>query len=247
MTQNMDHDAAATGEDGHSPETVDRLLVGVCAAIWLVLLAVGVTAIVALVDLSRGHAVGGGEKQTPWLLYSIIVVSALIIVGAIPLLIRARRAAMADVRTAGADAAVTPKVTPPTPPSAAEAPARPTEAPTEKLRVFGRDADPYKRYQPDYAQSSASRRADPLIPATELDRLWLRCTVSILGAIGLALIGVAAATYLLAVEKDTAAWVALGVAAVITVLMPAIPLIYLRELRAAVEEAALPEDAVPPQ
>ncbi len=97
--------------------------------------------------------------------------------------------------------------------------------------------DPYERYQPDYAQSSASRRADPLIPATELDRLWLRCTVSILGAIGLALVGVATATYLLAVDNDTVAWVALGVAAVITVLMPVIPVTYLRQLRGALEAA----------
>ena len=76
--------------------------------------------------------------------------------------------------------------------------------------MFGTAVDPYERYQPDYVQSSASRRADPLIPATELDRLWLRCTVSILGAIGLALIAVSTATYLLAVDKETLAWVALG-------------------------------------
>lgn len=107
--------------------------------------------------------------------------------------------------------------------------------------MFGTAVDPYERYQPDYVQSSASRRADPLIPATELDRLWLRCTVSILGAIGLALIAVSTATYLLAVDKETLAWVALGVAAVITVAMPAIPVLYLRQLRAALEEAEAAE------
>ena len=52
-----------------------------------------------------------------------------------------------------------------------------------------------------------------------------------MGAIGLALIGVSLATYLLAAANDTGAWVALGVAAVITVAMPAIPVFYLRQLR----------------
>ena len=82
----------AAGET-HSPETVDRLLVGVCGAIWLVLLAVSVIATVALIQLGRGHT-GTREEHSSWLLYSIIVVSALIIIGAIPLLLRARRTAM---------------------------------------------------------------------------------------------------------------------------------------------------------
>ncbi|TGD86376.1 DUF2561 family protein [Mycolicibacterium sp. CH28] len=220
--------SGATDEDSRSPETVDRLLVGVCGAIWLVLLAVSVIAVVALVDMSRGHTAGADGTKTPWLLYSIIIVSALIIVGAIPLLIRARRTALADSRAAAAPAKA--------PAEPAERPARPTEAATEKLKVFGSTVDPYERYQPDFAQSSASRRADPLIPATQLDRLWLRCTVMLTGAIGLALVGVSAATYLLAVDKETAAWVALGLAAVITVAMPAIPVTYLRQLHGAVEE-----------
>ncbi len=38
-----------------SPETVDRVMVGVCGAIWLVLLAVTVIATVALVHLGRGQ------------------------------------------------------------------------------------------------------------------------------------------------------------------------------------------------
>ncbi|KAA0109600.1 DUF2561 family protein [Mycolicibacterium sp. P1-5] len=220
-------------EDRRSPETVDRLLVGVCGAIWLVLLAVTVIAIVALVDMSRGHAASAGGSHTPWLLYSIIIVSAVIILGAIPLLIRARRAAQSDSRLTSEPA----KAPPPRPTTAAAAPVRGTEAPTEKMKVFGSTVDPYERYQPDFAQSSASRRADPLVPATELDRLWLRCTVMLAGAIGLALVGVSTATYLMAVNNDTAAWVALGLAAVITVAMPVIPVTYLRQLHGAVEEA----------
>ncbi|WP_445165709.1 DUF2561 family protein [Mycolicibacterium sp. Dal123E01] len=225
--------AGETDEDGRSPETVDRLLVGVCGAIWLVLLAVTVIAIVALVDMSHGHTAGNDASRTPWLLYSIIAVSALIIVGAIPLLIRARRTALADARLMPSEA---PKTPAPAPQRSPVAPARGTETPTEKLKVFGSTVDPYERYQPDFAQSSASRRADPLIPATELDRLWLRCTVMLVGAIGLAMVGVSTASYLLAVDNDNAAWVALGLAAVITIAMPAVPVTYLRQLHGAVEE-----------
>lgn len=227
--------AGTTEEDRRSPETVDRILVGVCGAIWLVLLAVTVIAIVALVDMSRGHIAGNDASRTPWLLYSIIAVSALIIVGAIPLLIRARRTALADSRLTPFEAPKPPAS--PRPSTGSATPVRGTEAPTEKLKVFGSTVDPFERYQPDFAQSSASRRADPLIPATELDRLWLRCTAMLGGAIGLALVGVSTATYLLAVDNDTAAWVALGLAAVITVAMPAIPVTYLRQLHGAVEEA----------
>ena len=68
---------------------------GVCGAIWLVLLAVGVSAIVALIDLGRGHT-WAATGSTPWLLYSVIVVSGLVILGAIPLLIRARCTALAE-------------------------------------------------------------------------------------------------------------------------------------------------------
>lgn len=227
MARDTDSVGAGTAEDnGRSPATVDRILVGICGAIWLVLLAVTVIAIVALVDLGRGHTLGGEGKGTPWVLYSVIVVSALIIIGAIPLLLRARRVAQAEPPAPA-------EVKPPPPASAA---GRPVEAPTEKLKVFGSTVDPYEPYQPAFAQSSTAR-GDLLIPPTELDRLWLRGTAALLGAIGLALVGVSLATYLLAVDSETAAWVSLGVAAVITVAMPAIPVFYLRELRTALDEA----------
>ena len=223
--------AGATEDDGRSPQTVDRLLVGICGAIWLVLLAVTVVAIVALVDLGRGHTLGGEGKQTPWVLYSVIVVSALIIVGAIPLLLRARRAALTEPPLPARSRPATPVAQTPAP-----AAGRPTEAPTEKLKVFGATVDPYEPYQPAFAQSSSSR-ADLLIPQTQLDRLWLRGSATLLGAIGLALVGVSLATYLLAVGSDTAAWVALGVSAVVTIAMPVIPVFYLRELHNALDEA----------
>jgi len=203
----------ADGEQGRSPETVDRLMVGVCGAIWLVLLAVSVIATVALVQLGRGN-VGGTDKQSPWLLYSIIAVSALIIAGAIPLLLRARQTALPDAAT---DV------------PAPDAPVRPTEAPTEKLRVFGTAVDPY-------ARKLEVPTAVPRVPATVVDRLLLRGTTSLLGAMGLALIAVATATYLLANDSDTAAWAALGTAAVITVAMPAILVAFQRRLADTVDE-----------
>ena len=73
----------------------DRILLAVCAAIWLAALGAAVAATVALVDLGRGHPESSTTSGTPWLLYTVIGVSALVIVGAIPLLMRARRAALA--------------------------------------------------------------------------------------------------------------------------------------------------------
>ncbi|HET7667852.1 MAG TPA: DUF2561 family protein, partial [Mycobacterium sp.] len=72
----------------------DRILLGVCAGVWLVALGTGVAATVALVDLGTGHAQAGGESDTPWLLYVVIAISAAVIIGAVPLLLRARRAAL---------------------------------------------------------------------------------------------------------------------------------------------------------
>ena len=90
----MAHSGESPIPAGRSPETVDRLMVGVCGAIWLVLLAVSAIATVALVQLGSGHRPSGGSGSS-WLLYTIIVISAVVILGAIPLLIRARRAALA--------------------------------------------------------------------------------------------------------------------------------------------------------
>lgn len=196
---------------GRSPETVDRILIGACSAIWLILLAVTVVSIVALVRLANGHAAGG---HSSWLLYSIIAVSALIIAGAIPLLLRARRGAESGAAEAPADEV--------------RAPVAPAESPTEKIRVFG--VDPYRR-------EPVAAPVKPAIPEGVLDRLWLRGTVSLVAAMGLALIGVSTATYLLANNSDTAAWVALGVAGVITVAMPAV-LVFHQRMVAEVVEAA---------
>lgn len=219
-----------------SPVAVDRILVVTCTVIWLAALGAGVAAAVALVDLGSGHSRGtGGDSATPWLLYGIIAVSALIIVGAVPLLVRARRAALAE------PAAPTPALSPaelPTPATRQAAPS-PVEAATEKLRILGPVADPWDHDDPPgYPGPMPARFSANIIPAAALDRIWLRCGVAIFTAIGTATICIAIGTYLMAVESDGAALAAYIVAGVITVGMPVIPWLFLRQLRAALDAAA---------
>ena len=202
---------AAHRTTARPPETVDRLMVGVCGAIWLAFLAAGVFATVAMVRLGSGHT-RSGEGQSSWLLYSIIVVSALIIIGAIPLLIRARRAAVAAAPKSVEDSQVNP-VSP--------------VAATEKMRVFG--VDPY-------APRLTEER--PTVSEAVVERVWLRGTASLLGAMGLALTAVAVGGYLLADRSDTGAWVAFGLAGAITLAMPAVMVLFQRQLGEAVQADA---------
>ena len=225
-----------TAGQSRSPESIDRFMVAVCGAIWLVLLAMSVVATVALVQLGRGRD-AGPDGQPSWLLYSIIAVSALIIAGAIPLLLRARRTALADPGSTGSDpdgvsgsgvsgsGVAGSGVADP-------GPVLPVEAPTEKLRVFGTAVDPYAR------EAAPEPAAVSRVPAGVVDRLWLRGTASLLGAMGLALTAVATATYLLATGSDTGTWVALGTAGAITVAMPAVLVAFARRLSDAIDAAA---------
>lgn len=84
------------GDDTISPEVIDRILIGACAAIYLALLGVSVAACVALADLGRGFHKAASSPHTTWVLYAVIIVSALIIAGAIPILLRARRMSQAE-------------------------------------------------------------------------------------------------------------------------------------------------------
>ncbi len=223
-----------TAGQSRSPESIDRFMVAVCGAIWLVLLAMSVVATVALVQLGRGRD-AGPDGQPSWLLYSIIAVSALIIAGAIPLLLRARRTALADPGSTGSDPdGVSGVVGSGVAGSGVSdpGPVLPVEAPTEKLRVFGTAVDPYAR------EAAPEPAAVSRVPAGVVDRLWLRGTASLLGAMGLALTAVATATYLLATGSDTGTWVALGTAGAITVAMPAVLVAFARRLSDAIEAAA---------
>jgi uncharacterized protein DUF2561 len=193
-------------------DQLDRILLGTCAVLWLAALGAGVAAVVALVALGSGHSVGSEatEADTPWLLYSVIGLSAAVIVGAIPLLLRARRSNRGGVDGRGQ-----------------ARPARsvfgdPVE--TTKIRAFG---GPAIRRHATVAASS-SRVA---FPTAAVEQVWLRCSVIIFSAIGAATAAIGLGTYLAATQSDTASWFAYGVAAIITVAMPAVPWFYLRELR----------------
>ena len=70
---------------------MSRILLGVCATIWLALVGMSVAALVALMDLGRGFHSAKGNPHASSVLYAIIVISALIILAAIPMLLRARR------------------------------------------------------------------------------------------------------------------------------------------------------------
>jgi hypothetical protein len=214
-----------TGLDTGEFDGIDRILLGSCAAVWLVALGAGVAATVALVDLGTAHAQSTGESDTPWLLYVVIAISAAVIIGAVPLLLRARRAATEEAPPpARATTAVRAVPGQPQPPGA--------EAPTEKLRL------PPPVSGPGYAtrESVTPQQPSPLMIA--VDQLWLRCAVVIAIAMGVALVAVGVATYLMAVDHNTAAWVLYVLAGIVTVGMPAIPWFYLRQLRALLESSA---------
>src|ERR1700723_1156462 len=82
----IDRYSQAWGARGKvSPATADRIVIGSCAAIWLVLVGMSVAALVALMDLGRGFHAAKGNPHTS------SVLSAVIILAAIPMLLRARR------------------------------------------------------------------------------------------------------------------------------------------------------------
>lgn len=193
-----------------SPETIDRALLGLCAVIWLLLLGMGVAATVALIDLGRGfHQPTGGQHTG--LLYIIIGVSALIILAAIPMLLRARQVgprqpvSLAPQRSRRAPAAET---------SAAH-PERPAGHAAFDPRATGRRSAPRKLG----------------VDRSAVDRVLLRGSTELASVLGTSLTAVALSTYLMAVGKDTASWVVYGVAGLIAAAMPVVPWLHLRQLR----------------
>jgi hypothetical protein len=215
----------APGLDPSELDRVDRILLGACAAIWLAALGAGVAAVVALVDLGRGQPESSGDSGTPWLLYTVIGVSAVVIIGAVPLLLRARRTAMEESQPPARPAARTA-------PGQPQSPARGAEAATEKLQVLGTAGD-QATPRPGYP---APRTAGASPSAAAVDQLWLRCAVVIACAIGIAMVAIGVGTYLMAVDSNAAAWVFFGLAGLLTLGMPAVPWFYLRELRAVLDK-----------
>lgn len=224
----MTYETDASGRSRLTPaldprelDRTDRILLGSCAAIWLVALGTGVAATVALVDLGRGPAESSGDAGTPWLLYTVIGISAVVIIGAVPLLLRARRDAMAE--------SPQPQATGPAPAASATPgrgrPIDPTP-PTEKL--------PYAAPRQERTLEAPAPTSTPA--STAVDLLGLRCAVAIACAIGVAMVAIGVATYLMAVDSNVAAWVFYGLTALVTLAMPAVPWFYLKELRALLDQ-----------
>jgi hypothetical protein len=202
---------------GGSPEQLDRLLLGGCVALWLAALGAGVAAVVALVDLGTRHPSGAASSHTPWLLYSVIGVSAAVIVGAIPLLLRARRGGAAPLPLLGGGFSADDR--------------RPAgEVPQSALRSF--DDPVVRRYSASPATSMVG------FPIAAVDQLWLRCTLGIAAAMGGATLFVFLGAYMLADRHDELAWILYGLAVLITAAMVAIPWYCLRGLHAVLEASA---------
>jgi hypothetical protein len=189
-----------------APATADRLLVGSCAAVWLALVGMSVAAIVALMDLGRGFHDPRGNPHTSSVLYAIIVISALVILAAIPMLLRARRTTRDGPvgRSATTRTVTGQPIRSGTTPSQTIAQA----GPTERLAGLG-----------------------PVLSDAAVDRVWLRGTAALLGTMGAALLAAALATYLMAIGHDALSWTSYGIAGLVTLLMPLVPWRQVRQLR----------------
>ncbi|WP_157011500.1 DUF2561 family protein, partial [Mycobacterium celatum] len=80
-------------------------------------------------------------------------------------------------------------------------------------------------------QARTERLTTLRLPDAAVERIWLRGSVALMAAMGVALIAVATATYLMAVGHQGAAWSAYVIAGVVTVTMPVIPWQHVRRLR----------------
>jgi hypothetical protein len=191
-----------------APATGDRIMVGLCAAVWLALVGTSVAAVVALMDLGRGFHDGAGNPHTSSVLWAIVVVSALIILAAIPMLLRARRTTRDGpvARSAGT--------------SARGASRQPIRSGYHSVRPGARQG-----------RASSATTFRPALPDAAVDRIWLRGTVALMNAMGLALVAVAAATYLMAIGHDTVSWTGYAIAGFVTLIMPLVPWRHLRQLR----------------
>ena len=204
------YSAYRRGSDTIPPDVIDRILLGACAAIWLVLLGVSVAAFVALADLGRGFHKMASSPHTTWVLYAVIIISALIIAGAIPILLRARRMAQADPAAPSMTAPARAAGRPPVRPGSPAARTVDERAGQERVQAVGPAAE----------WSGAA-----------VDRVWLRGTVILTGTMGAALIAVAAATYSMAVGHDGPSWVGYGLAGIVTAAMPVVEWQHVRQLR----------------
>ena len=205
------YSAYRSGSDTIPPHVIDRILLGACAAIWLVLLGVSVAALVALADLGRGFHRMAHNPHTTWVLYAVIVVSALIIAGAIPVLLRARR-------RAGAEPVARSIIAP-----AREAGRSPATPGSPAARTAAERARQQRRIQASAPAAEWSGEA--------ADRVWLRGTVLLTATMGAALTAAAAATYVMAVGHDGASWIGYALAGLFTAAMPVVEWRHVQQLR----------------
>ena len=224
----MTYNTGAAARSRFSPtaadaENVDRILLAACAAIWLAALGSAVAATVALIDLGSKHQESTSESGTPWLLYGVIAVSALVIIGAIPLLIRARRTALEDPRGGYSGGGARPVT------ARTQTAVRGADPRTQIIRTVQQPSAGGRRPGSPQSAPKISTYDAGLPPAVE--RLWLRCSVVMASAMGLALLAIGIATYLMAAGHDTFAWAAYAIAGLITLAMPPITLVFLRQLR----------------
>ncbi len=194
------------------PDNLERILLGACAIIWLGALAAAVAATVTLVDLAGGRGTVRAElseasgSDTPWVLYTVIGVSAVVIAVAIPLLVRARQ----------------------------QSTHRPIRDHTPSGGSVGDHIaalpTPEARRRDTEVALKTGTRSDAL-PAV-VDQVYVRCALSIGCTVGAGTLAVGVATYLTAGGSSSAALAFYIVAGIITVAMPVLPWFYLRELRA---------------
>lgn len=188
---------------GQSPQAVDRVLLGVCALIWLAVLGTSVAATVALIDLGRGFRQLSKSSHSG-LLYIVIGLSALVILAAIPILLRARQ-------------------------GGSQWQATPLRADDDSAERPARSSVPRQRGFDAPGRRAAAAR--PVMPhQAQMDRVLLRGITVLACAVGTGLTLVAAATYLMAIGRDSGSWICYGVAGAVTAAMPVIPWLYLRRL-----------------
>lgn len=191
-----------------APVTADRIVLGLCATVWLAVVGMSVAAVVALMDLGRGFHDPRANPHTSSVLYGIIIVSALIILAAIPMLLRARRTTRDGPGSRSAGAAVR------------TAGGQPTKSEHPRAQAIISSGHPER--------PATLRRA---LPDAAVDRFWLRGTAALMSMMGLALLAVSAATYLMAIGHDGFSWTAYGIAGFVTLIMPVVLWRYLRQLR----------------
>jgi hypothetical protein len=209
MLRDTDFSSSSARRALSGPENLERILLAACAVIWLAALGAVVAATVSLVDMASGRGTVRAElseasgSETPWVLYTVIGISAAVILVAIPLLVRARQQSgnrpLRDHTPAGGSVAEDIAAVPPR---------------------AARRAEP----APETGTRSTA------LPGVA-DEVFVRFGLSIACAVGVGTLAVALATYLSANDSGSAAVAFYIIAGIVTVAMPVLPWFYLRELK----------------